>query len=177
MAPVVALTDKDTSFTGRSNIWALITEHSAQHPMLGTGYGAYWTPVPMPGGDSFEFVRRMGGFYPGSAHNGYLEILNDLGWVGLVLLLGFIAVFLLQALRQLRIDPPQAALYLAILLHQAITNLSETHWFGVLSVDFVIVCLCTTSLARAALQGSLRATHGVESFATGSGQPQPGAAR
>jgi exopolysaccharide production protein ExoQ len=97
----------------------------------------------------------FGTFFPGSAHNGYLDIANDLGWVGLAALLGFIATYLRQALQLLRIDGSQAILYVALLIQQAVTNLSESHWFSVQSVDFVIVTLATTSLARGLLQHRL----------------------
>jgi len=160
MAPIAALTGKDMTLTGRTEIWALLAEHIRSHPLLGTGYGAYWTAGPIAGTESYEFVRRMGSFYPGSAHNGYLEVLNDLGWVGLCCLIGFIAVYVRQSLRLLRIDYKQGALYLALFIQQALTNISETHWFSVLSVDFVITTLATTALARGLLEHRLRQAFG-----------------
>jgi len=39
-------------------------------------------------------------------------------------------------------------LYLALFFQQVISNQSESHWFTVLSVDFVIMTLATTALAR-----------------------------
>ena len=55
----------------------------------------------------------------------------------------------LQSLRLLALDRPQAALYLGLFLQQAITNLSESRWLSVQSVDFVIMTLAATALARA----------------------------
>jgi len=160
MSPIAALTGKDTSLTGRTEIWWIMAEHIRLHPFLGSGYGAYWTAAPVPGTDSYEFVTRMGSFYPGSAHNGYLEILNDLGWVGLLCLIGFIITHVRQSLQLMGIDRNQGALYLALFFQQAITNLSETHWFSVLSVDFVIMTLATTALARGLLEQRLRLIFG-----------------
>lgn len=164
MAPITVLTGKDMTFTGRTEIWTIISEHIRYHPFLGTGYGAYWTPKPVAGMDSYEFVWRMGSFYPGSAHNGYLEIVNDLGWIGLVCLIAYIITYLRQSLQLLGVDRSQGALYLALFFQQAITNLSETHWFSVLSVDFVIMALATTALARGLLEYRLRLVFG---------EPQP----
>ncbi len=164
MAPITALTGKDMSFTGRTEIWAIISEHIRYHPLLGTGYGAYWTATPVAGADSYVFVWRMGSFYPGSAHNGYLEIVNDLGWAGLVFLIAYIITHVRQSLQLLGIDRNQGALYLALFFQQAITNLSETHWFSVLSVDFVIMTLATMALARGLLEHRLRLVFG---------EPQP----
>jgi len=160
MAPVTLLTDKDMTFTGRTEIWAILAEHIRWHPFLGTGYGAYWTGAPVAGTESYEFVWRMRSFYPGSAHNGYLEIVNDLGWVGLACLIAYILTHVRQCLQLLEIDRHQGALYLALFLQQAITNLSETHWFSVLSVDFVIMTLATTALARGLLEHRLRSIFG-----------------
>jgi len=114
----------------------------------------------------------MGSFYPGSAHNGYLEVVNDLGWVGLTCLVAYIVTYVRQSLRLLEIDRHQGALYLALFFQQAITNLSETHWFSVLSVDFVLMTLATTALARALLEHRLRLAFGNPQVSTSA--PAPG---
>ncbi len=160
LTPITALTGKDLSLTGRTEIWAILSEHIAQNPFLGSGYGAYWTAGPVPGTASYEFVTRMRSFYPGSAHNGYLEIVNDLGWVGLVCLIAYIVTHVRQSVQMLGFDRNQGVLYLAVFFQQAITNLSETHWFSVLSVDFVIMALATTALARGLLEHRLRSVFG-----------------
>jgi O-antigen ligase len=159
LAPITALTEVDTSFTGRSYIWNIITEHASQNPVLGTGYGAYWAG-PTSDSPSYEFILRMGAFYPGSAHNGYLEVLNDLGWVGLIVLMGYLLAFLLQSLRMFGAERRQGALYLTLLIHQAVANLSESHWLNVLSLHFVIMTLATLCLGRLLLELRLRARFG-----------------
>jgi exopolysaccharide production protein ExoQ len=161
LAPLASLTGKDATLTGRTQIWAILAEHIRAHPFLGTGYAAYWTADPVPGTDSYEFVRRMGSFYPGSAHNGYLEVVNDLGWIGFACLLAYIAVQVRQSLQLLRLEYSQATLYLAIFFQQAITNLSESHWFSVLSIDFVIMTMTTMALARALLEYRLQIAFGL----------------
>ena len=160
MSPLVGLTGKDMTFTGRTAIWAIVSEHIRLHPLFGTGYGAYWVPAPLPGTDSYAFVWHMGAFYPGSAHNGYLEVLNDLGWAGLACLIGYILVQARQGVRLIAIEPDQAILYLALLFQQALTNVSETHWFASLSVDFVLTTLATMALARGLLDAQLREAFG-----------------
>ena len=160
MAPITALTGKDMSLTGRTEIWAILSDHIRYRPFLGSGYGAYWTAGPVAGTASYEFIWRMRSFYPGSAHSGYLEIVNDLGWAGLVCLIAYIVMHIRQSLQLLGIDRNQGALYLAVFFQQAITNFSETHWFSVLSVDFVIMTLATTALARGLLESRLRLIFG-----------------
>jgi O-antigen ligase len=153
MAPIMHLTGKDMTFSARSFIWNVIKEHSAGAPWLGTGYAAYWTGET-PTSASYIFVYLMH-FYPTSSHNGYLEILNDLGRVGLICLLVFLVVYLRQALRLLPYDRKQAVLYLAILLQQMIANMSESEWFS-RSAFSTVVTLATVCLARAHVDLEMR---------------------
>jgi exopolysaccharide production protein ExoQ len=159
LAPITSLTGIDMTFTGRSEIWALIVQRIHSNPLLGVGYGAYWIG-PVAESPSYEFIWRMGGFYPGSAHNGYLDVANDLGWTGLLFLLGYIVVHLRQSLRVLAADKAQGALFLALFIQQALVNLSESHWFSVLSLQFVLMTLATTALARLSLELNLRTRFG-----------------
>ena len=154
LAPINLITGKDSTYTGRSEIWSLISGHIGLQPWLGSGYGAYWTG-PVIGTPSYLFIERMA-FYPGSAHNGYLEVLNDLGAVGLLLLFAYLLSYLRQSLKLLSIDRRQGALYLVLFVQQAVTNLSESRWLSALSVDFVIMSLASFSLARTLLDLRLR---------------------
>jgi exopolysaccharide production protein ExoQ len=154
LQPIVMITGKDLTFTGRSEIWALINEHIRFSPLLGSGYGAYWTG-PVPSSPSYVMVEKLH-FYPGSAHNGYLEIVNDLGTLGLLCLGGYLLKHVAQSLSLLRVDRTQGALFLALFFQQAVSNLSETHWLSVMNVDFVIITLASFALARAHLQLDLR---------------------
>jgi len=160
MAPITALTGKDMWSSGRADIWAVIFDHVRYHPLLGTGYGAYWTAGPVAGTESYAFMWRMNSFYPGTAHNGYLDIVNDLGFAGLVFLIAYIITHVWQSLQLMGVDRRQGALYLALFFQQAIANLSETHWFSVRSVDFVIMTLATMALARGLLEYRLRLVFG-----------------
>lgn len=169
LSPIGAITGKDMTFTGRTEIWDIMFEHIRLHPYLGTGYGAYWTGTD-PGTPSFEFVVRLG-FDPSSAHNGYLDVLNELGALGLAVLFCYLAVFVAQALRLMPADRAQAALFLALFLQQAITNLAESRWFNPLSVDFVIMTLATAALARALLERRLRGVAGAARVRAGPAPP------
>ena len=148
LEPIAVLTGKDLTFTGRAEIWAIITEHIQLHPMLGTGYGAYWSQ--QPGSPSLEVLERLY-FYPGSAHNGYLDIVNDLGVVGLAALVGYILLYVRHSLGLLESDRRQSALFLALFLQQGLTNLSESHWLSAMSVNCVVMILATAALARSHL--------------------------
>jgi len=148
--PIIAITGKDQTFTGRTNIWFVLNQHIHLHPWLGTGYGAYWVG-PVPTSPSYEMLTRLF-FYPTEGHNGYLDVVNDLGLVGGLCLLGYFFSYVRTSLNLLVLDRYQAALYLTLLFRGFIADMSESHWFSVLSVDFVIMTLATTSLTRNLLQ-------------------------
>lgn len=148
--PVTALTGKTLTFSGRTHIWHIISENIARHPLLGSGYSAYWGAGPVPSSPSYVFVPS--GFWPSESHNGYLEILNDLGVVGLVCLLGYMAVFLQQSVRLLRVDRAQATLFLALLFYQVLLNLSESTWLDLDNFCFTIMTVATVMLARAQVE-------------------------
>jgi len=153
LKPITMLTGKDQTFSGRTAIWAIVNEHIAQSPVLGSGYGAYWIGSVFRS-PSFEMTRRLN-FYPTEGHNGYLDVINDLGMVGGLILLGYLLTYLRQGLRLYATVRVQGALYLALLFQQLIANLSESRWFNVLSIEFVIVTLATVSMGRILMQQRL----------------------
>ena len=145
LVPVTMLSGKDSTFTARTQIWDLIRAHIQYSPLIGSGYGGYWAG-PTPTSPSYIFLKVMY-FYPSEAHNGYLDIINDLGYAGLLLLLGYLVGYIKQALRLLRANYTQSALYLALIFQQLLTNLSETHWLFV-GHDFIVLTMATFGLAR-----------------------------
>lgn len=147
LKPIPAITGKDLTFSGRSEIWSAVVTHIQIRPLMGSGYGAFWNG-PIPGTESYFIKFALNGFYPSSAHNGYLDIINDLGAIGFVLLVGFILRYGRDALLLYRFDRAQSALYVAFFMQQAIGNLSESSWFNVKEVQFVILAMATFSLAR-----------------------------
>jgi exopolysaccharide production protein ExoQ len=150
LKPITLLTGKDTTFTARTQIWDIIKAHIQLSPFIGSGYGGYWVG-PVPTSQSYAFVQIMNGFYPTEAHNGYLDIINDLGYVGLLLLVGYLIAYIRHSLRLLRVNYAQATLYLGLMFQQLLTNLAESHWF-VISADFVVLSLATLGLARTLLE-------------------------
>lgn len=74
---------KDTSLTGRTDIWVLGNQSIRDHPILGVGAGNFWT---FDSWSAVQMSRRMGmdnveGF---NFHNAYYEAMVHLGLVGLL---------------------------------------------------------------------------------------------
>lgn len=76
------LYDKDTSFSGRTDIWAAAVDSIADRPIQGYGYGAAWADGWSP------VTRRMHlaiGFGAAHAHSSVIEMALEAGLVGLAL--------------------------------------------------------------------------------------------
>ncbi|HEY0341232.1 MAG TPA: O-antigen ligase family protein, partial [Steroidobacteraceae bacterium] len=146
LRPVTYLTGKDSTFSARTIIWDVIKDHISLNPYLGTGYGAYWGG-PVPTSPSYIFLSVMY-WYPTESHNGYLEVVNDMGMVGLACVLLFIWFYIRQALQLMRIDRAQAALFLGVLFQDMILNMSESDWVS-RSDTFMILVLGSVCMARA----------------------------
>ncbi|HXR19671.1 MAG TPA: O-antigen ligase family protein [Steroidobacteraceae bacterium] len=166
---------KDATFAGRTPIWDLVKANIALHPLLGTGYGAFWVG-PFDTSPSYEFFRRLY-FYPGEAHNGYLDIVLDLGYVGLVLLGGFIVRYFVLSNRLLKIDRSQALLYLSLMFYFLLANLAESSWLTVgPNPNWIMVGLAVVAMSRQLLDQRLHAAHGdPQAAATAAPQKSPAA--
>ncbi len=149
ISPIMNLTGKDATFSGRTIIWDIVKQHIQAAPYLGSGYGAYWLG-PLPGSPSYLFIPMMY-FYPTEAHNGYLDVVNDLGIVGLICVLAFIFWYIRQALQLMQFDRGQATVYLALLFQQMVMNMSESEWFSRTST-FAVLILASCCLSRGLLE-------------------------
>jgi exopolysaccharide production protein ExoQ len=70
---------RDTSLTGRTQVWNTVIPF-AVNPWIGAGYENFWI------GRRLEMIIRAIDSGINQAHNGYIEIYLNIGWVGLLLL-------------------------------------------------------------------------------------------
>ncbi|HEV7368200.1 O-antigen ligase [Arenibaculum sp.] len=78
---------RDLTFSGRTTIWPLALEAGMEHPFLGAGYRAFWSPI----GAEYVYARLSWNEQLGNGHNGYLDVWLELGFVGFGL---FLVMFL-----------------------------------------------------------------------------------
>ncbi|MFY9936531.1 MAG: O-antigen ligase [Silvibacterium sp.] len=72
---------RDATFSGRTEIWKQVWRFIMERPVLGWGYAAFWRGIE---GESFKVVAAVR-FIVFHAHNGFLEIWLELGFLGLAL--------------------------------------------------------------------------------------------
>lgn len=150
LKPITMLTGKDQTFSGRSLIWDVVKRHIAFSPILGTGFGAYWAGPTYLLSPSQEVARVMY-IYPFQAHNGYIDVINDLGYVGLMVLVGYMVTYMRDSLKLFRVDRHQGALYLAMFFMVAISNLSQSIWFSS-NIEFIVMSFATLALSRSLME-------------------------
>ena len=68
----------DASFNGRTGIWDEVGRYAVRHPIVGYGYGGFWTPTRM------SLISDDEHFGIPNSHLAYLDYLLTLGAVGMV---------------------------------------------------------------------------------------------
>jgi exopolysaccharide production protein ExoQ len=69
---------KDSSLTGRTDLWLYVIDKIKENPWLGYGYGAFWQGFDGPS----AYVWLAQPFQAVHPHSGYLDLLLDVGIVG-----------------------------------------------------------------------------------------------
>ena len=120
---VLAVFGKSDTFTGRTHLWDLVMAQSTyRSDIIGGGYGGFWDI-------SFERVRYIIsqlGFGPIQAHNGYLDIFNDLGLIGLVIAAMIVGTYVLSLFSSWGLERSDREFLLLMLVFIATSNLSES---------------------------------------------------
>ncbi len=110
---------RDATLTGRTELWEVVLGMNAD-PFLGAGFESFFL------GARAERLHRMFWWAPNQAHNGYIEILLTLGWIGIVLLVLQMAVGYRNILRVVRSEPALGAFRAAVFASAIIYNVTET---------------------------------------------------
>ena len=79
-AMVLKALGKDPSLTGRTDIWEALMREVAERPWTGFGYQAFWGRESVPA----AFIRAETQWPVPSAHNGWIDLLIQLGWPGAI---------------------------------------------------------------------------------------------
>lgn len=86
---------KDSTLTGRTDVWDAVVELISQKPVLGWGYRAMWIPA-----DPISvWVDSRAGWRVPSAHNSFLEFTLEIGLIGLASLILIICQAFWRAIR------------------------------------------------------------------------------
>ncbi|MBA4808589.1 O-antigen ligase family protein [Brevundimonas sp.] len=108
---------KPTAFTGRVQIWPHLISYIRDHPLNGSGYGAFWNI----GDESPIFTYSKTWVTTiASGHNGYLDLAAQVGIPGLIL--AVVAAFVMP-------------------LYKLLSSQSVSRWRGALLIGMIIFCV------------------------------------
>jgi O-antigen ligase len=110
---------RDPTLTGRTDVWHFVLSVPNSR-LVGAGYETFWV-----GSRLQTMWRLIPGLKVQEAHNGYIEVFLNLGWVGITLLGTLIVTGYASVIASFRRNPEIASLRLALLLSAVNTGFTE----------------------------------------------------
>jgi O-antigen ligase len=129
---LLSVLGRDPTLTGRTEIWNLVLGMTG-NPLLGTGFESFWL------GSRLQTMWSIYWWHPNEAHNGYIEIFLDLGWVGVALLALLLLTGLRNALTAVRQQEKAGGLMLAYFVVVLIYNFTESAFRELDPIWFVLL--------------------------------------
>jgi len=109
---------RDATLTGRTELWAEVL-NLQPNPLLGSGFESFWL------GERAEYLWSKYWWHPNQAHNGYIEMYLNLGWIGIGLLALLLASGYRNAFAAMKRHNETGTIMLAIMLAAAVYNFTE----------------------------------------------------
>ena len=139
---VVNAMGRNEDLTGRTEIWEILMP-MVPNSIGGAGFETFWV-----GARKERISTMIGGISPANeAHNGYLEVYLNLGWIGV----GLIALILGQGYRRtvsaFRRDSALGALLVAYVVTAVAYNVTEAG-FRLISVPWFFLLLSVVAASR-----------------------------
>ncbi|MGB5715145.1 MAG: O-antigen ligase family protein, partial [Waterburya sp.] len=128
---LLSFLNKDITLTGRLPLWTMLIQMRIKERLwLGYGYNAFWQRWrgnDSPAADVVNVIIGDGRDWVAHAHNGYLDIILNIGLIGLVI---FVILFFINVIQTIRLimsnKSPETFLPLIILTFVFMTNLSNS---------------------------------------------------
>ena len=111
---------RQTNFTGRTEIWAAVLP-AVPNSVVGAGFESFWIGPWL--NDVYHGLSQY--MHVNEAHNGYIEVYLNLGWVGVGLLGVILLSGYLHAISVFRRDPSLGSLMLAYIVVGSIYSVTE----------------------------------------------------
>lgn len=109
---------RDSTLTGRTDIWRIALQFTV-NPITGAGYESFWL------GNRLLEIARLNNAGLTQAHNGYLEVYLNLGWIGIALLFFLFVSTYRKLLSGAKHGHELSALLLAFLCSAVVYNYAE----------------------------------------------------
>lgn len=133
-------TGKDATLTGRIPMWKDLIRFGRKNLVLGSGYESYWARY-------YREIWAIWTFLPISAHNGYVEVLLNLGLLGLAIVIVVISRALSLLGSEDSLSRPNGHWNLVILILFLISNFTEA-WLICMSLGWNLFLMVLTTSER-----------------------------
>jgi exopolysaccharide production protein ExoQ len=150
-AGLPAILGRGGSLTGRTDFWPYLYQAIADRPLLGYGYDAFFV-APVSQDYLSYYVVGSFGWFPYHAHNSFLQILLNVGYVGLALFIVILVQGFSWAVRYLGRERSAAACWpLAVLVYLVVGSYTESYLGGYNSFESLFFVAAYLYPVRSAL--------------------------
>ncbi len=154
-ADLMTFFDDPGSLTGRVQIWPVLFRYAGDHLLLGSGYGSFWaigsaSPVYEDGAEWLTTIAH--------AHNGYINLLVQIGLIGLVMAVFALVIRPLYILMTQPLPPQRSRWLLAsIILFCLFHDLLESSLLDRSNIVWIIMLTAYSLLERRSPGSGVRA--------------------
>jgi len=124
---------REKTLKGRTSVWGQLVPVAMSRPILGHGFGGFWNTE----------AREL--YDISDSHNGYLGVLLEIGFVGLLLYAIFFLSSFRKAQRVMAQDFDWGALWICFLLMAVTHNIAESSLNTLMTILMSVILLLTVS--------------------------------
>lgn len=118
-ASLVHTLGRNTTLTDRTQLWSVLLGMKT-NPWIGTGFTSFWL------GRRLDEIWSLYWWKPNEAHNGYLGVYLNLGWIGLGMLGALLVTGYRNVVESLRRNAEEGSLQLGFLVVALVYNVTES---------------------------------------------------
>jgi exopolysaccharide production protein ExoQ len=141
---------RQSNLSGRTEIWAAAIP-AAPNALFGAGFEGFWISPNVE-----EFQRRLVGWWHpeglNEAHNGYIEVYLNLGWIGVILISSILITGYARAVKAFRLNGQVGGLFLAYIIVSAAYSITEA---GFRMMDLIWIFLLLSVVVSGAVAARL----------------------
>jgi O-antigen ligase len=135
---VSSMAGREENLTGRAEVWRQLVPVAMQCPILGHGFAGFWST------DAREQFEISG------SHNGYLDLILELGFVGLLLYTIFMVSNIRKAQRVMTQNFDWGVFWICSLVMSLVSNITESLFSSFESRMMAVILFLTFSLTTLA---------------------------
>lgn len=155
LAAIIQALGRDPTLTGRTYVWHHVVSAIMERPVQGYGYGGFWLGWEGPS----RSIWAAGDWSPNDSHNGFLDLLLDLGLIGGVLFLIHLTWTGALAIRAYRRRGIVLEWIAVVIAHFVMYNITESAILRPTNLMFFLYVMIATTVRRNDLRAVIERTH------------------